>query len=109
MKGVSAKSIGVNGVASDTKSFSKPESLPAWVYSPTLSERLIPLLSGFAILAKPVPAQETKPTSWFVVSKSNNISLISPVTAALVVKLAETPVTASSVENSIALSITPYQ
>ena len=42
-------------------------------------------------------------------SKSKSISLISPVTAAFVVKLAETPVTGASVEYSMALSTTPYQ
>jgi hypothetical protein len=79
------------------------------VYSPTLSDTLIPDLSGFSILAKPIPPQDSNPTFSLVVSKSNKTSLISPVTPAFVVKLAATPVTIALVEYSIAPSTTPYQ
>ena len=60
-------------------------------------------------MAKPTPPHEPNPISALVVSKSKSISLISPVTAAFVAKIAETDVTGASVEYSIAPSTTPYQ
>ncbi len=79
------------------------------MYCATFSETLIPDGSGFVILANPVPPQEVKARSSLTVSKSNSISLISPVTAAFVAKTAVTPTTAVSFEYSITLSNIPYQ